>query len=98
MVDVEKGHLVELLPQHKANRLNQLDALEHVRKVQKFDVAEVLVAGHVALPQEVPLVACAEDVDEEVDTGEHLKDIVNGEEGLELVRLAAFHQTAMQLS
>lgn len=93
MIDVKEGHLVELFPQHKAYRLDELNPLEHVGEVQKFNVAEVLEARHVTLPQEVPLVPGAEDVDEKVDTREHLEHIVHGQECLELVRLATFHET-----
>lgn len=83
--------MTELLPQHEANRLDQLDAFQHVRKVEELDVAEVLVAGHVAGVEKVPLEARAEDIDEEVDARKHLKDVVDGKKGLQLEWLAVLH-------
>lgn len=86
--------MTELLSQNEANRLDQFNALDGVREVEQLGVTEILVAGHVASVEKVPLEAGAEDVDEEVETGEHLKDVVNGQKRLQLEGLAVFHQTA----
>jgi hypothetical protein len=91
MVNVKKRHLLELLPKHKANCLDKLDALENVGEVQQLDMTEVLKARHVTFPQEVPLEAGAKDVDKKVETRSNLKDVVDGKKGFKLQRLSLFH-------
>lgn len=57
-------------------------------------MAEIVEARHVTGPQKVPPIAGAENVDEEIETRKHLKDVVDGEEGSQLERRAIFHQSA----
>lgn len=96
MVDVQERHLVELLPQHEADGFDELDSFEDVGEVKQLDVAEILEARHVTRPQEAPVEARAEHVDEEVETREHLEDVVECEEGRQLERLAVLHPTEVK--
>lgn len=95
MVNVKERHLLELLSQHKANRLDKLDALKEIRKVEQLDMTEIFIAGHVTFPQKVPLKAGAEDVDEKVETRSDLEDVVDGEESFQLIRLSPLHKPAI---
>lgn len=50
VIDMEKGHLLKLLPHNKANRLDELNSFEDVWEVEKLHMAHVLEACHVASP------------------------------------------------
>lgn len=94
VINVEERHLLELLPQDKAYRFDELNAFHEIAEVQQLHVAEIIEARHVAGPQEVPSIAGAENVNEKIETREHLKDVVDGEEGSQLESRAILHQSA----
>lgn len=85
--------MLELLPQHEAKRLDELDALEDVSEVKQLDVAEVVEARHVARPDEVPLISRSEHVQQEVETRSHLENVVKCQERLQVERSAMLHQS-----
>lgn len=91
VINVKKWHLAELLSQHKANRFDQLDALQQVREVQKLDVTTIFEAGEMAFPQIVPLITRPEHVNEKIQTRENLENVVDGKKRFQLEWLSPLH-------
>jgi hypothetical protein len=98
MVDVKERHLLELLPQHKANCLDKLDAFEDISEIQQLCVADVLVAGHLTSPQQPPLVTSSKDIDEEVKTRDDLNDVVDREKSFHLEGPSPLHESTSNQS
>jgi len=97
VVDVKKGHLLVLFPQHKANRLDELDAFEQKGDIKELDMIEIVVASHLTPPQPADFVARPEHVDENVKAAQHLKDVVECQKCLELESFAVLHESETSL-